>query len=60
MVKMLGSNQYIQLVANKLSVEIKVMVSCQEGVSARLAMQLHLAVGSWEGSKALASGGGGR
>ena len=57
MVKLVGSHQYNQLMTIKLSVEIKGMVSCHEGVSARLAMCLYLAVVAWEGSKALASGG---
>ncbi len=57
MVKMVGSHQYNQLVTIKLSVEIKGMVSFHEGESARLAMCLCLALVTWEGSKALASGG---
>ncbi len=47
-----------QLVTIKLSVEIKGMVSCHEGASARLAMCLYLTVVSWEDSQALVSGGG--
>ena len=57
MVKIVGSNQYNQQVTINPSVEIKWMVSYHEGASARLAMCLYLTVVTWEGSKALASGG---
>ena len=57
MVKRVGRHHYNQLVIIKLSVEIKGVVSCHEGASARLGMCLYLAVVAWEGSKALASGG---
>ena len=56
MVKLVGSHQYNQLVTIKLSVEIKRVVSCYEGASARPEMCLYLKVTTWEGSKALASG----
>ncbi len=58
MVKLVGSHQYNQLVTIKLSAEIKGMVSCNEGASARLAMCLYLTVVSWEDCQALVSGGG--
>ena len=57
MVKIVGSNQYNQRVTINPSVEIKWVVSYHEGASARLAMCLYLTVVTWEGSKALASGG---
>ena len=57
MVKPEGSHQDNQLVKSKLSVEKKGMVSCHKRASARLGMCLYLAVVTWGGSKALASGG---
>ncbi len=57
MVKLVGSHQYNQLVTIKLSVEIKGVVSCHEGASARLVMCLYLKVVSWEVFQALAFGG---
>jgi hypothetical protein len=56
-VKIVGSNQYNQRVTFNPSKEIKWVVSYHKGASAILAMCLYLTVVTWEGSKALSSGG---